>query len=117
LEYISDEGGMYGFGLDILGNRTYSEWSISNEEDILIDSGTTGPMSFDPSTNEIGFDLFDSYYYNDLMFTGEISGNSNPYDIINGHLESTPIPEPSTILLVCSGIIGLAGFRNRFRKA
>jgi hypothetical protein len=27
-----------------------------------------------------------------------------------------PVPEPATMLLVASGLIGLVGFRKRFRK-
>ncbi len=27
-----------------------------------------------------------------------------------------PVPEPTTMLLLASGLIGLAGFRRRFRK-
>jgi hypothetical protein len=29
---------------------------------------------------------------------------------------STPVPEPTTILLFSSGLIGLAGFRRKYRK-
>ena len=32
------------------------------------------------------------------------------------HLEVAPIPDPSTILLLGSGLVGLAGFRRKFRK-
>jgi len=30
---------------------------------------------------------------------------------------STAVPEPSTMLLFCAGLIGFAGFRKKFRKA
>ena len=29
---------------------------------------------------------------------------------------STPIPEPTTIILLCSGLLGFAGFRKKFKK-
>ncbi|MBW1803276.1 MAG: PEP-CTERM sorting domain-containing protein [Deltaproteobacteria bacterium] len=28
----------------------------------------------------------------------------------------SPVPEPTTILLLCSGVIGLAVFRKKFKK-
>lgn len=28
-----------------------------------------------------------------------------------------PVPEPGTLLLIASGLIGLVGFRRKFRKA
>ena len=43
----------------------------------------------------------------------------NPDGNIEGWLANIggdPVPEPTTILLLSSGIIGLAGFRRKFRK-
>ena len=113
--FISNEGGMQGYELDISGNNTTATWLISNEG-VEFDSGTTGKMSWVASNNELGFELFGSSFYNDLVFIGYRSGESNPYDIINASLEGNPIPIPSTIWLFTSFLIGLAGIRRKLRK-
>ena len=88
---------MHEYGLDISGNNTSSTWSIFNAGG-TVDSGTTGPISLDPVTNEIIFKLFDSLYYDDLVFKGYRSGNGNPCDIVNAGLEGDHIiPTPFAI--------------------
>jgi len=53
-----------------------------------------------------------SYFSIDLI---DYSGHST-YEHVVLHDLSTPVPEPSTMLLVATGLIGLVGFRKKFKK-
>ena len=54
------------------------------------------------NAGDVDFYIGDSYYGDNI---GGISLNVNP------------IPEPATMLLFGSGLIGLAGFRRKFKKS
>lgn len=54
----------------------------------------------------------DLYFYINDWNSVDNAGSSVTLDI-----KSTAVPEPASLLLVCSGLIGLASFRRKFKKA
>jgi hypothetical protein len=116
LKLRGNEDGVYAVWLETVRNNFCSGWSIFSEKDNTIDIRATGPMLWNPAIYETGFELLDSNVYDDLMFTGYTSGDSNPHDTIKSRLEVFRIPEPATIVLVGFGFVVLIKFRRKFRK-
>ncbi len=130
-----------GSGWEMIGinnNDQYQTWRTSeqgqgwySDPDI---TNTTGSGTFVLEKNGslltlsvlgTGF----SHSYNNVAITNNSEFSTGSYVFGPGHMEvrltdfqydtsSTPVPEPATMLLLGSGLMGLAGYgRNKFRKA
>jgi hypothetical protein len=68
-----------------------------------------GSITLDPGTYTIRWDPRNLTWGSDT--------NTEFFALDGVSLTGSPVPEPATMLLLASGLAGLAGFRKRFRKA
>ncbi len=84
-------------------------WAFSKYEGIV---HYWGQFNNDPFLFEFTSDvLLDNHSYNGYLDMIIYSGKLN-----NVQFEIDPVPEPTTMLLLGTGLIGLAGFRRKFKK-
>jgi len=108
-------------------NQGSSPWKyVSGGTDVLDENGNVVDASGHATYETYNTDIlgFDGGYHNaiqgiDLSFLGD---NINTFTASftmqcgNDHLMGDPVPEPSTIILLGLGILGLVGFRKKFVK-
>jgi hypothetical protein len=130
-------GSGLSYGVGTVGDIVYGEDTFGRKD--IIDSLSTFqnpapagtdfgvvPMAFGITLNPDGPDNPDGFakqgpYVADAMkFTFSYNGTLSEDMIVDAlplfGSDGAPVPEPSTMLLIGTGLIGLAGFRRRFRK-
>jgi hypothetical protein len=126
---VSNAPGATLVSLDLgSANRMDSGIDQTDGHDIYKFWVNTSPIALDPGTywlsifNDTSADLDDDWYWSKSALTGNSmwSTNGGASWTIAGSEQAfnlTPIPEPATMLLLGSGLVGLAGLsRKKFRK-
>jgi hypothetical protein len=113
-------------GIFAFSNTTWSQ-TFDNGTRLIADGNSFYPQNLyfttafqDPEVNTTFY--YQGYNGNILVDSCEVTWNGTSWTVTNvsytpGFLDPAPTPEPSTLLLVGPGLVGLAASRKRSRKA
>jgi hypothetical protein len=100
------------------GGGSFKEFSLGNDS-ITVYNYTQGQNTAEARIQvDLGFDFMTEYNTlstEDFDIFSNITNTSDGFEIyfLSSAFTSTPIPEPATMLLLGSGLIGLAGFGRK----
>ncbi len=138
-DYYDNPVGIGDGDQDTEGVYSVSQWNLDNDVDSGIYFNESNPFAMDEgaivtdalvanSTNTNDLPINSSYFRKVQIDLSKILGvdwahngfNLDAHwtmscgnDAINGHLDVTPVPEPATLLLVGSGIVGILTRRKK----
>lgn len=105
------EGVDWTLGLELYdgADNLISEDILTMAAPIVIDPLQTYNLVSQSSGPNVAYARFFGFY-------GESASGVNAVSFDNVTYGTAPVPEPATLLLLATGLIGLAGFRKKFRK-